>query len=399
MAAPDTSSKTAAEWKAIICTHIDALADELIGLSHDIHAHPELAFEEHHASAVLTASLAAHGLSPQHPAFGLATSFVARAGDIGPNVVICCEYDALPGIGHGCGHNIIGTAGLGAGLALASVAQAIGGRVTILGTPAEEGGLGKVRLLEAGAFADADVAMMVHPEPANVEIAPYLANDQVTVTMSGKAAHASSSPWAGVNALDALVLGYTGMLALKATLRSDERLHGIITNGGDVDNVIPAVATGVFRVRAKNARRLSGLKDRLTACFEGAAAQIGARCELSWRGPMQDVRANTVLAAAFRRNGESLDRVFLDPKSIPYDVAGSTDMGNVSYAVPSIHPVIDVGALVGGHTVEMTAASIARGGDAAVIDGAKMLAMTAIDVWLDSGLLEAARAEFARLSL
>lgn len=396
--APPTTTTAAAALKAEARSHIEAIAGELVAISHDIHAHPELAYEEHHASAVLADALRRHGLGAEHPAFGLDTSFVARAGDRGPNVVICCEYDALPGIGHGCGHNIIGTAGLGAGLALAALADRAGGRVTILGTPAEEGGLGKVRLLECGAFADADVAMMVHPEPANVEIAPYLANDQVTVTMHGKAAHASSSPWAGVNALDALVLGYHGLLMLKATLRSDERVHGIITDGGEADNVIPARAVGVFRVRARNAARLERLTRRVVAVFEGAAIQVGARCELAWRGPMHDVVANRALAAAFRRNGEAIGRSFLDPATIPWELAGSTDMGNVSYAVPSIHPVIDVGERVGGHTIEMTAASIAPGGDRAVVDGAVMLAMTAIDVWTDASLLEAARAEFAGIS-
>ncbi len=391
MGADTTPDDLKAEAGALV----DAMAGELIELSHDIHAHPELAWDEHHASAVLAAAIRRHGLACEHPAYGLPTAFVARAGSAGPNVVVCCEYDALPGIGHGCGHNIIGTAGLGAGLALAALAERAGGRVTILGTPAEEGGLGKVRLLEAGAFADADVAMMVHPEPANVEIAPYLANDRVTVTMHGRAAHASSSPWAGVNALDALVIGYHGLLALRTTLRADERVHGIITEGGDVDNVVPARAVGVFRVRARTTDRLERLCRRVAACFEGAAMQVGATCELEWRGPMQHVRANTVLAAAFRRNGEALGRSFLDPATIPWQLAGSTDMGNVSHAVPSIHPVIDVGARVGGHTVEMTAAAIAPGGDRAVIDGAKMLAMTAIDVWTDAALLAAARDEFA----
>ena len=170
---------------------IDAIADELIEVSHAIHARPELCYEEHFASAELASVLARHGLDVESPAYDLPTAFAGRRGAEGPHVVVCCEYDALPGIGHGCGHNVIGTAGVGAGIALAPLVETLGGRLTVLGTPAEEGGGGKVRLLERGAFADADVAMMIHPEPANVEYVPYLANETLIVQMHGKAAHAS----------------------------------------------------------------------------------------------------------------------------------------------------------------------------------------------------------------
>jgi amidohydrolase len=388
---PDT-----AHLKRVVCDSVDAFGPELLAASHDIWQRPELAYEEHYASKRLADLLRSHGLSVTHPAYGLDTAFVATIGaGSGPHIVICCEYDALPGIGHACGHNIIGTAGVGAGLAAALVVERLGGRLTILGTPAEEGGNGKGRLIDAGAFADIDVAMMVHPEPGNVEIAPYLATATLVVEMHGKAAHASSSASAGVNALDALVSGYQAMNALRGTLRADERVHGIITNGGDVENTVPEFASGRFRARARNLRRLQAIQAKLLACYEGAALQMGAKLEYRWENINADVVSNVSIAAAFRRNGESLGRVFIDPALIPVSAAGSTDMGNVSYVVPTIHPVIDVGRFCAGHTPEMAEASIAPGGDAAVIDGAKMLAMTAVDVWVDTTLLEAARAEFA----
>ena len=385
-----------AEAKQRACAAIDALAPELLALSHAIHALPELAFEERFASAQLADALQSHGLEVERGAFGLETAFVARAGERGPNVVVCLEYDALPGIGHACGHNIIGTAGLGAGLALAAQAHALGGRVTILGTPAEEGGAGgKVLLLERGAFRDADLAMMVHPEVGDVEWVPYLANDRLEIEMHGRASHASSSPWKGVNALDALVLGYQAVAALRQHIRSDEKVHGIITHGGDADNVVPALATARFRVRAPNLGKLEPRKARVLACFTGAALQTGARLEHRWLGGYKNLVSNTTVAAAYRVNGEALGRTFFDPTRIPASIAGSTDMGDVSHALPSIHPVIKMAPPgVAGHTAEFAVWSASNDADRAVVDGAKALAMTGLDVWLRPDLLELARSEF-----
>lgn len=380
------------------CEIVDALADELVGASHAIHARPELKFEEHFAAATLVDLLRRHGLAVEHPAYGLDTAFVARAGHAGPHVVVCCEYDALPDIGHGCGHNVIGTAGAGAGLAAAALADELGGRVSILGTPAEEGGGGKIVLLGRGAFDDVDAAMMIHPEPANVEIAPYLANETLVVTMHGRAAHASSSARHGVNALDALVLGYQACQTVRASLRPDERVFGIITDGGTADNVVPAVAVARYRIRARTRERLGRLRDRVVACFEGAARQIGATCTVDTIAGYADLRANTALAAAFRTNAETLGRRFLDPASIPWDVAGSTDMGDVSHVVPTIHPVLDIGTVCAGHSIEMTAASIAPGADRCLIDGAKAMAMTIVDHWTDVELRRRVRNEFDRAS-
>lgn len=374
---------------------VDAIAGELTELSHAIHARPELCYEEYFAAAELAAMLGRHGLQVEAPAYDLPTAFAARRGVDGPHVVICSEYDALPGIGHGCGHNIIGTAGAGAGIALAPLVEALGGRLTVLGTPAEEGGGGKVRLLDRGAFADADLAMMIHPEPANVEYVPYLANETLIVSMHGRAAHASSSARAGVNALDALVLGYQATQVLRGLLRRDERVFGIITDGGQADNVVPAFASARYRIRARDRRGLDSLRERVTACFEGAARQVGATCTIESHPGYLDLRANRTLAAVFRGNAESLGRTFLDPTAIPVEVAGSTDMGNVSHVVPVIHPVLDVGTRCAGHTLEMTAASITPGADRCLLDGAKALAATAIDFWTQPELRRQVAAEFA----
>ncbi len=374
---------------------VDSIADELTALSHSIHARPELCYEEHFASAELTAMLRRHGLDVEAPAYDLPTAFAARRGAGGPHVVVCCEYDALPGIGHGCGHNVIGTAGVGAGIALAPLVEALGGRLTVLGTPAEEGGGGKVRLLERGAFADADVAMMIHPEPANVEYVPYLANETLIVQMHGKAAHASSSARAGVNALDALVLGYQATQLLRGLLRRDERVFGIITDGGEADNVIPAFAAARYRIRARDRRGLDRLRERVTDCFEGAARQVGATCTIESRPGYLDLRANRTLAAEFRRNAESLGRTFVDPAVIPIEAAGSTDMGNVSHVLPVIHPVLDIGTRCAGHTAEMTAASVTPGADRCLLDGAKAMAATAIDFWTRPELRQQVAEEFA----
>jgi amidohydrolase len=311
-------------------------------------------------------------------------------------VVVCCEYDALPGIGHGCGHNVIGAAGVGAGIALAAVAAEAGGRVLVLGCPAEErNGGGKIRLLERGAFDGAAVAMMIHPEPGNVERVPYLASDDLEVAFHGKAAHASSQPHKGINALDALVLGYVAVAALRQHLRPDEKVHGIITDGGQAENIVPVRAAARFKVRARTADRLASLKARVLGCFEGAALQTGARLEATYVRGYAEGRWNHALAAAFRRNAESLGRRFIEPELVPASVAGSTDMGNVSAVVPSIHPVLEMCPLgVPGHSEEMARWARSDMADAVVLDGAKALAATGIDVWTDEALRRAVALEF-----
>jgi amidohydrolase len=311
------------EAKRAVCATVDELADELVAISHEIHANPELGYEERFASARLAAALRDHGVDVEHPAYGIETSFAGRAGvGDGPVVAICCEYDALPGIGHGCGHNAIGALGIGAGIALAREADRCGGRVVILGTPAEElNGGGKVRLLEQGAFAGVDVAMMAHPEAGDVEYVPYLATETVDIVFHGKAAHASSSPHKGRNALDALVAAYNALALLRQQTQPDEKLHGIITDGGQAENIIPERAAGRWKVRARSQDRLDRLKARVEACFEGAAIQTGCTYEATWHPGYTDLVPNRPLARAYRHNGETLGRQFVDPHLIPVHVA------------------------------------------------------------------------------
>jgi len=384
--------------KDVACATIDADREHLVGLSQAIHERPELGFEEHFASTTLAEALASGGFDVEVGAYGIETSFVGRAGDgPGPHLVVCCEYDALPKIGHGCGHNIIGAAGVGAGLALRPVAEALGARLTVLGTPAEELGRGgKIRLLQEGAFAEADVAMMVHPSVADVGWAPHIATTRFEVTMHGRAAHAAAAPWDGINALDAVVAGYNGVSALRQHLRPGEKVHGIITHGGDAENVVPERAEAVFQVRAPDTGRIQPVLAKVLACFEGAAVQTGCTMHHEPLGAYAEMLYNEPLASAYRTNGEQLDRAFIDPDIIPLSVAGSTDMGNVSHAVPTLHAMIRIADLdVPGHSDRFREAAASAEGDQAVVDGAKALAMTALDLWESPALLDAARNAFA----
>lgn len=382
---------------ADVCERIDGYRDGLIGVSQAIHERPELGFEEHFAAGLLADELERGGFAVERAAFGLDTSFAARAGDgPGPHLVICCEYDALPGIGHGCGHNIIGAAGVGAGLALRSVAESLGGRLTVLGTPAEELGRGgKIKLLERGAFAGSDVAMMIHPSVADVGWAPHIATTRISVAMHGRAAHAAAAPWDGVNALDAIVASYTSVAALRQHLRPGEKVHGIITNGGEAENIVPALAEAVWQVRAPTTARLAPVLAKVMCCFEGAATQTGCTMHHEPLGSYAEMLYNKPLADRYRTNGEKLGRSFIDPEIIPLSVAGSTDMGNVSHAVPTLHAMIRIADLdVPGHSERFREAAASPDGDAAVIDGAKTLAMTALDLWGDDDLLRATVDQF-----
>jgi amidohydrolase len=384
------------EAKQRVCDEIDRLAPELLDVSHRIHARPELGFEEHHAHELLTEVLSEHGLAVQRRAYGLDTAFEARAGDSDGSVVaVVCEYDALPGIGHACGHNIIAASGLGAGLALAALADAAGGRVAVVGTPAEEGGGGKEIMLRAGAFADADAAMMIHP--ANHELAVFnaVAVQRLNARYTGAAAHAAAAPEKGRNALDAAVLGYNAVAALRQHIRGDERIHGIFIDGGAKANIVPVTAATEWYVRSTNLTSVEPLKERVAACLRAGADAAGCELDIEWGDPAYaDMNDNPVLLDRYLANlatvGRSTDS---DPGA---RVVGSTDMGNVSYAVPSIHPMLKVAPDdVAIHTPAF--AEYARGprGDSAVIDGAKVLAMTALDCWLDDSAMSAARAAFA----
>ena len=387
-----------AALKQAVCDRVDELADRLIDASHQIHAHPELNFEEHFAHELLTGILEREGVAPVRHAYDLATAFDAAVGSNGPTIAVLCEYDALPGVGHACGHNIIATAGLGAGLAAAFVAEQAGGRVRILGTPAEEGGGGKVRMARKGAFDGVDAAMMVHPADADLLGMQTLAIQELIVEYDGKAAHAASAPWEGRNALDAAVLGYMNVAAMRQHIRPDERIHGVITKGGDKPNIVPSSASSDWYVRSRTIESLQPLKQRVFTCLDTAATACGCTMRHEWvDNTYADMVDNGPLVQAYTANSTALGRPVHDPALIGRKVTGSTDMGNVSYLVPSIHPMIKVAPdNTPIHTVEFARWAVAPEGDRAVLDGAKAMAMTVVDLWASATLREQMQAEFAR---
>jgi amidohydrolase len=382
--------------KERIAAEVDKRAEVLIDASHQIHAHPELNFEEHFAHDILTGILEAEGLELERKAYGLDTAFVGRAGRTGPTIAVLCEYDALPGIGHACGHNIIGTAGLGAGLAAAMLADELGGRVVIMGTPAEEGGGGKVFMADRGAFEGVDAAMMVHPAGSDLPRMDVIAIGQLWVEYHGKAAHAAAFPQKGRNALDAAVLGYMNVAALRQHILPSERIHGIFTNAGDKPNIVPEFTSAQWYVRSPTLKSLERLKPRVFACLEAGAAAAGCEMTHEWKEPVYaDMIDNGPMLELYIDNAARTGRTLGDPSAIGYPVVGSTDMGNVSYVVPSIHPMIKVGpSHVSIHSQEFAKFTASEDGDAAVVDGAKALAMTVVDLWLRPDVLAAAKDEF-----
>ncbi len=384
------------EAKRQMHAEVEARAAVLLEASHQIHDHPELNYEERYAHDLLTGILEREGMAVVPHAFGLDTAFVARAGTSGPTIAILCEYDALPGIGHGCGHNIIATAGVGAGLAAAAIAARAGGRVVVLGTPAEEGGGGKILLAQRGAFDDVDAALMVHPASADLARMDVIAVQELTATYTGEAAHAAAFPHRGRNALDAAVLGYLNVAALRQHIRPNERVHGIFTEGGDKPNIVPARARTEWMVRSRSIRSLAPLKDRVAACLRAGAEAAGCEVEIAWKDVVYaDMLDNEVLIGCYAANAAALGRTLVEPDAT-LSVVGSTDMGNVSYVVPAIHPMIQAGpAGIPIHTPEFAACARGDLGDRAVIDGAVALAWTIADLWLGDGVLTAAQAEFA----
>jgi amidohydrolase len=372
---------------------VDHHADRLLEVSHEIHANPELCFEEHAAHRLLSDELERARLPVTRGAYDLPTAFDARVGAEGPAVAVLCEYDALPGLGHACGHNIIAAAGLGAALALAPLADELGGRLAVLGTPAEEGGGGKAFMADRGAFRDVDAALMVHPADADLYRMHTLANHQVVVRYDGKAAHAAAAPWSGVNALDAAVLGYVNVAALRQHIRPDERVHGIFTQAGDKPNIVPDHAEAHWYVRAGTRARLEALKPRVLACLEAGCHAAGASMTAQWlEPPYDDMVDNRPLLDRYVANAGHVGRSPVDPAP-GEGVVGSTDMGNVSHVVPAIHPMIQAApAGVAIHTAAFAEHARAPIGDRAAIDGAKVLALTVLDLWTDASLRDAVAA-------
>ncbi len=380
---------------------VEAMRGELLDLSHRIHGEPELALEEFKAAGNLTTAVEGHGLTVQKRAFGLETAYAAEFGkDGGATIAILSEYDALPGIGHACGHNIIATAGLGAALALSKLNGRLPGRIRYLGTPAEERFGGKELMARQGAFEKVDAAMMIHPATENMISMPCLAVTEVDVIYHGLSAHASVEPYKGLNALDAVVTAYQAVAQLRQHIRNEERIHGIITDGGLAPNIVPEQAACRFYVRSPTGEGLAALRRRVQACFEAGALATGCRLETKWGDTdYLDLKTNWPMARLFEKHGIALGRSFMSEAELPPGRAGSTDMGNVSHRVPSIHPILAV-APTGTpiHNPQFTRWAASERGDEAVIDGAKALALTALDLMSDAGALAAVKADFAATS-
>ena len=383
------------ELKTRACNLIDSNADELVRVSHEIHDHPEQNYEEVFASELLTRSANGLGVPVELGAFDCPTSFSGDVGT-GPTVCIMSEYDALPEIGHGCGHNIIAAAGLGAAIALASIAKDSGGRVRYMGTPAEEGGGGKILMARNGALTGVDLAMMVHPADADLATIDAIALQQLLVEYSGLESHAAAAPHLGRNALDAAVLGYMAVATLRQHILPTERVHGIFLKSGDKPNIVPSEASTEWYVRSNDVTSLAALKPRVLAALESGAHACGCSVSHEWIGAAYaDMVTNNTMGTMYAHNALRLGRTVTDPRQGGHRVVGSTDMGNVSHLVPSIHPMIaSAPSGTSIHTKQFAQFARSPMADKAVLDGAKAMAMTAIDYWTSPERQVAVAVEF-----
>ena len=386
MALKDTASKS-----------IETCTKELYQLSDEIWKNPELCYEEYKAHDLLTNFLEKKGFTVERSFTGIKTAFRATFGSGRPNVCVICEYDALPEIGHACGHNLIAEAGIAAGLGLKAVLEspnAPKGMVTVMGTPAEEGGGGKIKLIKNNAFDDVDIAMMVHPAKCYMLAPGYLAMSALKVTYTGKAAHAAAFPWEGVNALDAAVMAYTSISVLRQQMKPSWRVHGVITNGGAKPNIIPEKSSLSYYIRAPNRSEVDQLVTKVKACFEAAAKATGCGIEITEPSEQHynNVMTNVRLAKLFGENWKSLG--VDSPMNVPGQ--GSTDMGNVSFTVPSIHPKFPVGSGEVPHSRDYTKVTNTPEAHSETLVAAKAMAHTCIDVLTTDGLLDEIKSEFEK---
>lgn len=381
--------------KSLIVSEVEAHRRELCDLACKIHANPELGFQEKKASAWLSAFLADNGFKIERGIYGLETAFRGTYGKGKPVIALLAEYDALPEMGHACGHNLIGTASVGGAVGARKAVDECGGKIVVIGTPAEELYGGKVTMAQRGAFADLDAAMMVHPGGHDSVVTEALACQGLSVEFFGKASHAAGRPEAGINALEAMILSFNAIDALRQHIKSKARIHGIITDGGQAPNVVPAHSAGNFLVRAAEETYLAELKEKVLNCFKGAAQATGARLEYKWDAlsyaPMLN---NLTLGRLFMRNMNQIGRKtrMVDPdKSF-----GSTDFGNVSQLVPGIHASVSITTKRGTvtHSPQFAEAAVSEKGLEAMLDSAKALGMTVADLLADSGVLIKVKAEF-----
>jgi amidohydrolase len=382
-----------ARLKTLLAGDIDARFPELEELSRAIHDNPETAFEETGAVAGLTGFLKANGFAIETGICRLKTAFKAVYGAGRPVIAFLAEYDALPKVGHACGHNLIGTASAAAAVAARRAADEYGGTIIVFGTPGEELYGGKCIMAERGAFTDVDFAMITHPGGGDQIMMSTLACETLNVEFFGKSAHAAGEPEKGINALEAMILSFNGINSLRQHVPEKSRIHGVITDGGEVANIVPAHTAGTFIVRSENDDLLEDLKKRVIACFAGAAKATGARLKYAWGEHYAAMRSNGVMARLFKENLAAVGR------SVPLGANNlqtfSTDVGNVSQLVPTIQPLVGItGADVQLHTPAFAVA--ARTGEAlrTLLDAARAMAMTAADILADPGTAERAREEF-----
>ncbi|MGH8320328.1 MAG: M20 family metallopeptidase [Gammaproteobacteria bacterium] len=363
--------------------------ESLLALSHRIHAHPELGFEEEQACTWLAEMLDEAGFSVQTGICDLPTAFIVKAGNGPLNIGIMAEYDSLPGVGHACGHNLIAAMAAGSAMALAKVADDAGITVTVIGTPAEEVGNagGKILLLERGAFAGIHAAMMVHPAPMDFVQPKIIAASMFDVHYTGKSAHASAFPELGINAADALTVAQTAIGLLRQHIRQTDRIHGICTHGGDAPNIVPAHTSARYIIRGETVKDMEELRVKVRHCFEAGALATGSKLEIQGGDkPYTEMLHDADMAELYRRNAVALGRGLAAPESVAR-FSASTDMGNVSKALPSIHPMIGIDSLPAvNHQPEFAAHCVSAAADRALWDGALGMAWTAIDMAADREL-------------
>ena len=380
--------------KASVIGEIDARRHELSELSLKIHSNPELGFQEVKAATWLTRYLEENGFSVQRGICELPTAFRGSYGQGKPAIAILAEYDALPNLGHACGHNLIAACAVGAAIASKPAIDQFGGSILAIGTPSEEKGGGKVIMAKKGAFDDLDIAMMVHPGVRNIATTKSLACQPLDVEFFGKEAHAATHPEAGINALEAMISSFAAINSLRQHIKDKARIHGIITDGGEAANVVPAHSAASFLLRAEDDAYLDKLNQKVINCFIGAATASGARLEYRW-GEIYyaPLRNNLTLARLFWQNMQSLGRrgqLFNKKNSF-----GSTDMGNVSQLVPSIQPLIAIApARVSTHSPQFASAAASEAGVRGLIDAAKALAMTVFDLVANPDIVTKVKKEF-----
>lgn len=379
-----STTSTVEKAKEAAAATVRAAGEGLVDLSHRIHAHPELSFEEERASSWCADALADAGFAVTQGICDLPTAFSASFGS-GPFVVgICCEYDALPDVGHACGHNVIAAAAVGAGIGLARIADELGCTIRVLGTPAEEGGGGKILMLDRGGFDGVNASLMVHPWPSELIQMPCLAVSHFDVDYTGRAAHASAFPELGVNAADAITVAQVAVGLLRQHASPGNQVHGIVTLGGAAPNIVPAHTRAKYYVRARTLDELALWEPRVHRCFEAGALATGATCAIVPQGPVySEFRADETMAAVYKRNAEALGRRFAEAGDKV--VAASTDMANVSLAIPAIHPTLGLDSLPAvNHQAEFAAHCVTDIADRAVLDGAIAMAWTVADLAADT---------------